>query len=391
MNKVELHALAHNGRVRSTIAKLKKLGGHTHHYVAVRQGWVSVYSADEPYQVRSEWWLDCLIARGAVSPEQSFTLVEACPSEQGLSWHCIVVEHGVVKRQWTQSQANWFQLSLEQIEQCFLVGNVPGLNGEVCEGATDEELTTIGPYALRTPRRSKVGVVVAVTGLALLAGMGGVAYYTLPEQTPTTTASSTLNVEEVALPSWALYRVALSHAVGSEQAIKQARNLAVYLPELPPEWKASAIVQVDQNLTVKIDRQPQGQLAVMKAWLASRPELGRFAQWSGETVTVRVPLYSGLPYWRDTVLPIEPSWQHLQDTLTTMGASLTLQDVGLDIDATWQTSRWSVTYPNASLLALSDINTLLAALPVGIDNLTLTPTPEQGWDVSFILNLYGGL
>ncbi|MFM2588268.1 hypothetical protein [Vibrio sp. TBV020] len=390
MMDITLHALAHKGRVRSTISKLKKLSGHTHHYVSVRQGWVCVYGGDKPHQVRSEWWLDGLMARGAVESEQSFILVEELHDEQGRYWLCMVVERGVVKKLWHQRQPNWVKLNLEQAEQCFLVGKVPGLSGEVCESASDQELASVESYILSKQKRVTPWKVMSVAGLTLLAGLGGLTYYSTLEPTPPQTASPP-TFEAVTLPSWALYRIQLSHAYDSEQVVKQARNLAVYLSQLPPGWKASAITQASHELTVMVNREPHGQIGVMKAWLDSRPDIKRFAHWAEDELTLQVLLYSGLPTWRDRVLPINPSWQNLQDALTILGATLELQSISNDVEALWQTRQWQVTHSNASLATLTQINTLLGYLPVGIETLTLTPTAQQGWALSFTLNLYGGL
>ncbi len=391
MKALNLLALPHHGRVRQTKHKLRRRGEGNFHYTQVRQGWVCHYSSDEPQVARPEWLLDQLIAQHIVTSDESFVLVEIAQFDN--AYLCMVVEQGVVTQVWQQTDTNWLSLQINSGERTLLLGEVPGLDGEVHQ--LDSNATnTLTQYQLKAP--SRLGVSIAATvvliGAAVLIGKLWHRDASIEE---VGTASPTLSTPEITLPSfsntpWAQYRLALLDAASAEQAYQQAFFLAVYLSMLPDGWRPGDIQYDGSSIRSSAERMPHGLVSVLGSWVKKHPEMQRFAMNEHEFYAIQIPVLKGMPQWYTQSMPIEPSWQSLQDAATLMGFTLDAPVKEAHSD-TWQRVSWAVSKPNASLGELAYLNDLLIKLPVSVSDLTFVHSADDIWSVSFTMTLYGGL
>lgn len=392
MSNVSLYCLPHHGRVRATIATLKKRVSGEYQYIRVRRDWVCFYVADEAVTADSEWWLDTLIEDGHVTEDESFVLIEECQGDSGRYWQCTNVEDGVVKALWTQHQAQWGSSLIGLSSRILLCGDVPGVEGEAVP-AKPMAPPSLGQYLLVTPKRYTKHLFI----LGLLCALSVVAvgiwhqHETIPKPTEKAQQIDKPEFGEVTTPPWALYRLALNMAFSAEQTLTPAYHLAAYAATLPPGWSAQDIAIENGALTSAFVRETTGLVSVMDAWLETHPALASFTTQNASEVRFHQTVSSGLPEWMGKVMPIDPSWQNLQDALTVMGFEATLMDAGGNLNAPWQHRQWSVKKEAASLADLSHLNTLLTQLPAGLDALNLKPVSQGVWSVSFTLNLYGGL
>ncbi len=399
MESLNLLALPHHGKPQKIRRQLQKRSTGIYHFSRERQGWVCHYSSDTPGEVRCEWVIDTLLAKGVVNPDDSYRVVEALESEEGnlQRYQCIVVQDGAIHRAWVQTDTDWSTLLLVGALRTVVIGDVPALEGETVQWSPDDTLPLFSDYALQkpTPWRKRVALMVGVVAL-----IGGVMMFPLLFGPKTVVSVSAPTPKATEKTPWTLkmspqaqYRFALQKSVRAEQSMQQALYLAAYLTLLPPGWESDGITFEGSEIRTSLTRSPSGLRSVLDALLASYPQMTRFTTLSPHGVTISVPVTTGMPDWYDHILPLSPSWQQLQDTLTLMGFELEVMpsDGGSGEQASsWGKVQWTVVHPTLRLGMLDLLNNELVKLPVSVDSLSMTPVGLDAWDTTFTLTLYGG-
>jgi len=389
MRGLNLLALPHHGKVYQTKHKLRRRAEGRFHYTQVRQGWICHYSSDEPQVARPEWLLDQLIASEVVAIDESLVIVEALKFDN--TYLCVVIEQGVVTQAWLQNEPNWTSLLVMNTEHRLLIGNVPGLEGKAYQ-LDNNFADRLAQYQLKAPSRFGAGALIAAlfAGLVLIAGQVWEDDTPVEEVVVATVEQKSETPLPVIQPPWLEYRLKLLKGKSVEHTFQQSLILASYLSSLPPDWKASEMVFSGQHITTTIQREPNGLMSVMNAWLEQRSELARFVKAEQDRYAIVLPVGMGVLGWIDKQMPIEPSWQNLQDMITLMGFSLS-EPTKESVQATWQKVSWEVSKSDASLGELAYLNSLLVKLPLSVNSLTLTHRADDIWDTTFNMTLYGGL
>ncbi|AUI88957.1 hypothetical protein BS333_21490 (plasmid) [Vibrio azureus] len=387
---IGLLSLPHHGKVSQTIKTLKKRAPAPYHYVSVRGDWVCVYASQTAQPVRSEWWLDGLIEAGHLKENEpeDVAVLEWVNNQ----WQCTIIGEGRVRA--------IFDMGSEAIlaSRRFIVS-----------GEDSEELTP-QPDDIHLPAPSEASLATLVhyqcqrakwrhpallggAGLIVIAACLAVGVYSLNQQdtlaeiqASTAPASNTV---PITVPPWVKYRLAISNATSAHHLIEQAVYAASYLAMLPPDWRATELSQNGDTLTASIVREPKGLIRVFELWLDNHAELKPYLSGEPTSKVLTLPIHTLSASWREHVMPLRPTDQVLHDALILQDYEVSL--VNTEISETWQSNTYEVKHPNASLLTLQHLATLLKSMPTSMDGLSLKSIDNNTWSLSFSITLYGGL
>ena len=389
MRGLNLLALPHHGKVYQTKHKLRRRAEGRFHYTQVRQGWVCHYSSDEPQVARPEWLLDQLIASEVVAIDESLVIVEALEFDN--TYLCVVIEQGVVTQAWLQNEPNWTSLLVMNTERRLLIGNVPGLEGKAYQ-LDNNFADRLAQYQLKAPSRFGLSIAVVTALMAIVVMVGKLWLSNAPIEESHTAQVIEKEQYSPSLSStpWAQYRLALFNASSAEQSFQSTVYLATYLSMLPQGWVADVVHYEGSSIRTQLKRQPNGLVSVIDAWVDKHSEMKRIVTTESGAYTFNIPVTVGMPQWYNMNMPINPSGQNLQDTLTLMGFSLIERHEESHAD-TWQSLSWKASKADASLGELAALNSILIQLPVSVSDIKLTHRADDIWETHFTMTLYGGL
>ncbi|ANS88112.1 hypothetical protein RJD38_21685 (plasmid) [Vibrio scophthalmi] len=378
----ELVSLPHHGKPQSVLRKLKKAWPSKYSLAFVRDSRVCLYTAESAAVVRSEVWREALMGRG-VDLRSVVVLDVLSDQSESSQLYCVVIEEGEVVAQWLQNSLNIKEnvaILTAKTVLCAVSDEDKVIEGQWCLPLTESEQEALAAYTLKAKKSPLPWVVGG--GVAAL-GLGALLMWPAPSQKAEELRSEPVAV--VVADPWGDYRSIMENDHSAAAVFQQVQNLVAMAQLLPPKWKPTLIEVSSGVVTLNIEREPLGQVAMLTAWIDHYPAIKPYITYSRESAVISTPVEKPLSFWAERFIPIEPTQSTLFDTLALLG----FEASGVsETKGAYQKTAFSI----EKSLTLFDVGVLLglmSPLPMTVADFSLSPVGDGAWQGGINLSFYG--